>query len=105
MRYESEYGEIRVLKPLLPPEKLEYGITYKDGSVYITVLEETTYTVVYEALEDGEVVSTGKMSLISNGEGEYRIITPKSFKPSGTVKATLYDSDANALASIEYTPE
>ena len=105
VRYKSEYGEIRVLKPLLPPEKPEYGITYKDGSVYITVLEEATYTVVYEAIEDGEVVDTGKMSLISNGEGEYRIITPKSFKPSGTVKATLYDSDANALASIEYTPE
>ncbi len=105
VRYKSEYGEIRVLKPLLPPEKLEYGITYKDGSVYITVLEEATYTVVYEAIEDGEVVSTGKMSLISNGEGEYRIITPKSFKPSGTVKATLYDSDENAIASIEYTPE
>ncbi len=105
VRYKSEYGEIRVLKPLLPPEKLEYGITYKDGSVFITVLEEATYTVVYEAIEDGEVVSTGKMSLISNGEGEYRIITPKSFKPSGTVKATLYDSDENALGSIEYTPE
>lgn len=42
------------------------------------------------------------MSLISNGEGEYRIITPKSFTPSGTVKATLYDSDMNELASIEY---
>lgn len=102
VRYTSEYGEIRVLKPLLPPEKLEYGITYKDGSVYVTVLEETTYTVVYEAIEDGEVVSTGNMSLISNGEGEYRIITPKSFTPSGTVKATLYDSDMNELASIEY---
>ena len=102
VRYVSEYGEIRVLKPLLPPEKLEYGITYKNGSVYVTVLEEATYTVVYEAIENGEVVSTGKMSLISNGEGEYRIITPKSFTPSGTVKATLYDSDMTELCSTEY---
>ena len=66
-------------------------------------------TVIRECIgqDIGEYSSVvlAMMQVISNGEGEYRIITPKSFKPSGTVKATLYDSDANALASIEYTPE
>ena len=104
-RYSSEYGEIRVPKPLLPPEELQYGVKYKDGEVYITVLEEATFPVVYESVEDGEVVSSGTRFVTTNGPGELRVLTPKNFIPSGTVRVTLYDSDMNALASTEYQAE
>ena len=92
-------------KPLLPPEELKYGVKYKDGEVYITVLEEATFPVVYESIEDGEVVSSGTRFVITNGPGEMRVLTPKNFVPSGTVRVTLYDSDMNALASTEYHAE
>ncbi len=35
--YTSEYGNVKIT---LPKKDWEYGITYKDGSVYITVTEE-----------------------------------------------------------------
>lgn len=99
--YSSEYGKVKVLKPLLPPEELEYGITCKNGKVSITVREEATYTVVYESIENGEVVSTGKRGVRTNGPGEFEVITPKDFKLNGTVRITLYDSNMTELASIE----
>lgn len=100
-RYTSEYGDVRIIIPKLE-EKFEYGIKYKDGSVYITVIDENTYNVGFEAKENGEVVSTGNMKVITNGAGEYRVIYPKSFTPSGTVTATLCGKDMNSICSTEY---
>lgn len=100
-RYTSEYGEVTVVLPKLE-EKFEYGIKYKNGSVYITVTDENTYIVGFEAKENGEVVSTGSMKTITNGAGEYRVIYPKSFTPSGSVTATLYDRDMKSICSTEY---
>ena len=37
--YTSEYGNVKIT---LPKKDWEYGITYKDGSVYITVTEEAS---------------------------------------------------------------
>ena len=77
-RYTSEYGDVRIIIPKLE-EKFEYGIKYKDGSVYITVIDENTYNVGFEAKENGKVISTGNRRVITNGAGEYRVIYPKSF--------------------------
>ena len=99
--YTSEYGKVIII---LPKTEMtyEYGISYKNGSVYITVVKEDTYTVVCEKIENGEVVNSGKRNVIVNGAGEYGVIYPKGFDPSGTVKVTLYDSEMNALCSAEY---
>lgn len=101
-KYSSVYGEVSVILPLKDPEPLKYGIVYKNGSVFITVEEESTYNVEFESKTGGETVSTGKMRVISNGPGEYRVVYPKSFTPSGTVTATLYDSGMNKICSVEY---
>lgn len=93
-KYSSEYGDVVIT---LPKKAREYGISYKDGSVYISVLEETTYTVEFKSGD-----STGIRQVITNGEGEYRVLDPKNFTPSGTVKATLYDSDMKEICSVEY---
>lgn len=92
---------VKVIIPKLE-EKFEYGIKYKDGSVYITVIDENTYNVGFEAKENGEVISTGNRRVITNGAREYRVIYPKSFTPSGTVTATLYDKDMNSICSTKY---
>ena len=42
------------------------------------------------------------MKVITNGAGEYRVIYPKSFTPSGTVTATLCGKDMNSICSTEY---
>ena len=43
--YTSEYGNVKIT---LPKKDWEYGITYKDGSVYITVTEEASYIVRFK---------------------------------------------------------
>ena len=93
-KYTSEYGDVVIT---LPKKAREYGISYKDGSVFISVLEETTYTVEFKSGD-----SSGIRKVITNGEGEYRVLNPKNFTPSGTVKATLYDSDMKEICSVEY---
>lgn len=65
--------------------------------VYITLLEETKYTVVFES---GGVSS--QFVLVSNGPAEYWTGYPKGFTPSGTVKVTVYDSSRNVVCSLEY---
>lgn len=93
-RYTSEYGDVKVM---IPKEELKYGIVYKEGYVFITVLEEATYTVRFKSA-DAET----QIKVTSNGAGEFRVLYPKTFTPSGTVNATLYDSDMNEICSIEY---
>ncbi len=65
--------------------------------VYITLLEETRYTVVFES---GGVSS--QFVLVSNGPAEYPTEYPKGFTPSGTVKVTVYDSSMNEVCSLDY---
>lgn len=93
-RYTSEYGEVKVT---IPKEEYKYGIFYKDGSVFITVLEETTYIVKFKSAD-----AEAQMKVITNGEGEYRVMYPKTFTPSGKMTATLYDSEMNEICSTEY---
>ena len=95
--YTSEYGNVKIT---LPKKDWEYGITYKDGSVYITVTEEASYIVRFKC---GDNVEDRKV--ITNGAGEYRVMNPKDFTPSGTVTATLYDIEMNELATVEYEVE
>ena len=101
-KYSSEYGEVSVILPLKDPEPLKYGIVYKKSNVYITVEEAGKYTVGYESKENGEVVSSGKMNVTVNDPGESVVVYPRTFTPSGTVTATLYDSDMNVLCSVDY---
>ena len=80
--YTSEYGNVKIT---LPKKDWEYGITYKDGSVYITVTEEASYIVRFKCgdnVEDRKVITNG-----------------------GTVTATLYDIEMNELATVEYEVE
>ena len=65
------------VKITLPKKDWEYGITYK----------------------------VGDRKVITNGAGEYRVMNPKDFTPSGTVTATLYDIEMNELATVEYEVE
>lgn len=95
--YTSEYGKVTIT---LPKKDWEYGITYKDGSVYITVTEEASYIVRFKCGDN-----VGDRKVITNGAGEYRVINPKDFTPSGTVTATLYDIEMNELATVEYEVE
>ena len=46
-----------------------------------------------------------RRKVITNGAGEYRVMNPKDFTPSGTVTATLYDIEMNELATVEYEVE
>ncbi len=93
-KYSSEYGEVRVV---LPKKELEYGIVYKKDSVYITVLNKDNYTVEFETAD-----SSAKMKVIVEVAGEYRVIYPKTFTPSGNIKATLYDGEMKEICSVEY---
>ena len=95
--YTSEYGNVKIT---LPKKDWEYGITYKDGSVYITVTEEASYIVRFKCGDN-----VGDRKVITNGAGEYRVMNPKDFTPSGTVTATLYDIEMNELATVEYEVE
>ncbi len=95
--YTSEYGKVTIT---LPKKDWEYGITYKDGSVYITVTEEASYIVRFKCGDN-----VGDRKVITNGAGEYRVMNPKDFTPSGTVTATLYDIEMNELATVEYEVE
>lgn len=95
--YTSEYGNVKIT---LPKKDWEYGITYKDGSVYITVKEEASYIVRFTC---GDTVKDRKVT--TNGAGEFLVMYPGSFTPSGTVTATLYDSEMNELATVEYEVE
>ena len=95
--YTSEYGNVKIT---LPKKDWEYGITYKDGSVYITVKEEASYIVRFKCVDN-----VGDRKVITNGAGEYRVMNPKDFTPSGTVTATLYDIEMNELATVEYEVE
>lgn len=49
--------------------------------------------------------NVGDRKVITNGAGEYRVMNPKDFTPSGTVTATLYDIEMNELATVEYEVE
>ena len=91
--YTSEYGNVKIT---LPKKDWEYGITYKDGSVYITVTEEASYIVRFTC---GDTVKDRKVT--TNGAGEFLVMYPGSFTPSGTVTATLYDIEMNELATVE----
>ena len=95
--YTSEYG---IVKITLPKKDLGYSITYKDGSVYITVKEEASYIVRFTC---GDTVKDRKVT--TNGAGEFLVMYPGSFTPSGTVTATLYDIEMNELATVEYEVE
>lgn len=95
--YTSEYG---IVKITLPKKDLGYSITYKDGSVYITVKEEASYIVRFTC---GDTVKDRKVT--TNGAGEFFVIYPGGFTPSGTVTATLYDIEMNELATVEYEVE
>ena len=95
--YTSEYGNVKIT---LPKKDWEYGITYKDGSVYITVKEEASYIVRFTC---GDTVKDRKVT--TNGAGEFLVMYPGSFTPSGTVTATLYDSEMSELATVEYEVE
>ena len=95
--YTSEYG---IVKITLPKKDLGYSITYKNGNVYITVTEEASYIVRFEC---GDTVKDRKVT--TNGAGEFFVIYPGGFTPSGTVTATLYDSEMNELATVEYEVE
>ena len=95
--YTSEYGNVKIT---LPKKDWEYGITYKDGSVYITVTEEASYIVRFKCGDN-----VGDRKVITNGAGEYRVMNPKDFTQSGTVTATLYDIEMNELATVEYEVE
>lgn len=61
--YTSEYG---IVKITLPKKDLGYSITYKNGSVYITVKEEASYIVRFTC---GDTVKDRKVT--TNGAGEY----------------------------------
>ena len=95
--YTSEYG---IVKITLPKKDLGYSITYKNGNVYITVTEEASYIVRFEC---GDTVKDRKVT--TNGAGEFFVIYPGGFTPSGTVTATLYDIEMNELATVEYEVE
>ena len=95
--YTSEYGNVKIT---LPKKDWEYGITYKDGSVYITVTEEASYIVRFKCGDN-----VGDRKVITNCACEYRVMNPKDFTPSGTVTATLYDIEMNELATVEYEVE
>lgn len=99
--YTSEYGKVRIMQEK-KEKTYKYGIVYKNKKVYITVIDEGEYNVGFEAVENGETVSSAVIKVITNGAGESVVVYPKRFKPSGTVKATLYDSDMKELSSVEY---
>ena len=92
--YTSEYG---IVKIILPKKDFEFGITYnsKDGYVYISVPEYASYKVKYE-WEDNV-----KYWGVTAGPGKYAV-HPRSFTPSGKVKATLCDSNMNEICYVEY---
>ncbi len=99
--YSSVYGDVTVRLPLKKPE-YKYGIEYRKNNIYITVTEGGVYTLGFEAVENGETVSTAKIKVTTTQPGESVVVYPKSFTPTGTVTATLYDSDMNFICSTEY---
>ena len=56
----------------------------------------------FEAKENGEIVSSAKINVRADAPGEYPVIYPKKFTPSGTITATFFDSDMNELGSVDY---
>ena len=100
--YTSEYGEVTVIIPKKEPEEIKFNISLKNGNIYISVPEAGVYNVGYESEEDGEVVSSAKIKVTVNDPGESVVVYPKSFTPSGTVTATLYDSEMNEICRTKF---
>lgn len=99
--YTSEYGKVTVILPKKDPGPIEFNISYKRGSFYIAVPEADVYYVVFEAEEDGEVVSFAKMKVTVDAPGESPVVYPKSLKFTGTVTATLCDSEMNGICTVK----
>lgn len=95
--YTSVYGRIFVTLPKLKPEA--YGIEYRDGKVYIIVLEEDEYTYQLTFESDGNV---RPWNITTTGAGEWPVMFPPRFTPSGTLKVTLYDNQGNELCAAQF---
>ena len=96
-RYTSVYGRVFVTLPKLPPEA--YGIEYRDGKVYIIVLEKDDYTYKLIFESDGNI---RPWNITTTGAGEWPVMYPKGFTPSGTLKVTLCDNQGNELCKAQF---
>ena len=93
--------KVTVILPKKDPGPIEFNISYKRGSFYIAVPEADVYYVVFEAEEDGEVVSFAKMKVTVDAPGESPVVYPKSLKFTGTVTATLCDREMNGICTVK----
>ena len=93
------YGDVWYVQITTPKLVLmENKIGYADGKVWIAVLKDGKYYVVFKTAD-----SEGRMGNPDVPAGKRVVVNyPRTFTPSGKVTATLYDSNDNALCSVEY---
>lgn len=68
----------------------EFSIRYKDGSAYVTVPQDGTYTVIFAAYDNGKLTGLSVQPVtVEKGE---TTVTPENFTADGTVKVMLWES-------------
>lgn len=73
-----------------PNPEYAYSIKYENGSAYVTVPQDGTYTVIFAAYDNGKLTGLSVQPVtVEKGE---TTVTPENFTANGTVKVMLWES-------------